>query len=262
MQKLRWPLVALTVMALTAVLGACSPLRRAVASPEALPLAGGRGGQIVVNGQTTEGLVVSATGTASADPEVAQVGFGVDIQGSDPDALVSEAAESMDAAMAAAREFGILEDETQTLNYSLWVETMHDPETGRRSGEIIYHLSHQVQVTTDNIDGVGELLAGVVNAGANSVSGVTFTVEDSTALVDQARDTALETAQARAERIAETMGVSVGRPILITETSGNYPIAADRGIGGGGAMMESAAPRVEAGSFSVSVSVQIVYEIR
>lgn len=262
MQKLRRPLVALTVLAVGALLGACAPLSRAVASPEALPLAGGGGGSIIVNGQTTEGLVVSATGTASADPEVAQVGFGVEIQGENPDALVSEAAASMDAAMAAAQEFGILADETRTTNYNLWVENVHDPETGRPTGDIIYHLSHQVQVTTDNIDAVGELLASVVNAGANAVSGVTFTVEDSTALVDQARDTALETAKTRAQSIAETMGVSVGRPILITETSGNYPVAADYGIGGGGAMMESAAPRLEAGSFSVSVSVQIVYEIR
>ncbi|MBN1248475.1 MAG: SIMPL domain-containing protein [Anaerolineae bacterium] len=262
MQKLRWPFVALTVVALGALLGACSPLSGVTASSEARTLAGGAGSSVVVNGQATEGLVVSATGTASADPEVAEVGFGVEIQGADPDALVSEAAASMDAAMAAASEFGILEDKTRTLNYSLWVENVHDPETGRPTGDIIYHLSHQVQVTTGNIDAVGELLAGVVNAGANAVSGVAFTVEDSTALVDQARDAALKDAQARAERIAETMGVSVGRPVLITETSGNYPIAVDRGIGGAGAVMESAAPRVDAGSFSVSVSVQIVYEIR
>jgi uncharacterized protein YggE len=199
----------------------------------------------------------------SADPEIAQVGFGVEIQGTDPDALVSEAAETMDAAMAAAREFGISEDKTRTLNYNLWVENTHDRETGRPTGEIIYHLAHQVQVTTDNIDGVGELLAAVVNAGANAVSGVTFTVEDSTDLVDQARDIALKDAEARAERIAETLGISVGRPILVTETSGNYPVARDYGMGGGGAVaMEAAAPRIEAGSFSVSVSVQIVYEIR
>jgi uncharacterized protein len=261
MKKLRWPLVALTVVALSALLGACSPLSGAIASPEARTLAGG-GNSVSVNGQASEGLVVSATGTVSADPEIAQVGFGVEIQGADPDALVSEAAETMDAAMAAAREFGISEDKTRTLNYNLRVENAHNPETGRPTDEIVYHLSHQVQVTTDNKDGVGELLAAVVNAGANAVSGVTFTIEDPTDLVNEARDIALKDAEARAERIAETLGIAVGRPTLVTETSGNYPVARDLGLGGGAVAMEAAAPQIEGGSFSVSVSVQIVYEIR
>lgn len=263
MRKLHWPTLAAILLVFVVVLGACSPLNGpAVASPgtapEARSVAGGAG---AVNGQAGEGLVVSGTGTASADPEVAQVGFGVELQGNDPDALVSEAAEKIDAAMAAAREFGIMEDKTRTLNYNLFVETQRDPESGRPTDEIVYHLNHRVQVTTDNIDGVGELLAGVVNAGANAVSGVNFTIEDPTSLVNEARDLAIENAQAKAEAMAVKLGIGYGDPILVTETGGNVPMAADFGVGGG-ARMESAAPQIESGSFSVSVSVRIVYEIQ
>jgi len=158
MKKLQWPHVALTVVALALAVSSCSSLAPSttLASREAAPLAAGG---MVVSGQVQQGVVVSATGTASADPEIAQVTFGVELQGQDPDALVSEAAEKMDAAMAAATAFGIAEDKTRTLNYSLWVETVHDRDTGRPTGDIVYHLSHQVQVTTDGIGSVGELLA-------------------------------------------------------------------------------------------------------
>jgi uncharacterized protein len=262
MKKFHWSLVIVTLVLASLILGACGAISPAItASPEAARLAGG-GGAAIVNGQASEGVVVSATGTASADPEVAEITFGVELQGQDPEQLVSDAAGKMDAAMAATTAFGIIEDKTRTLNYNLWVETVYDRETGRPTDDVIYHLSHQVQVTTDKIDSVGELLAGVVDAGANAVSGVSFTVEDQSALIEKARDAALADAQARAEHIAEQLGIDLGKPVLVTETGGNFPVAADYGIGGGGAMMEAAAPRVEPGSFSVSVGVQIVYSIR
>jgi uncharacterized protein YggE len=263
MKKLRWPLLALTV-SVVLVLGACSALRPPVtsAAPESARALGG-GGTTVVNGQVQEGVVVVGSGSASADPEIAKIGFGVEVRGDDPDALVSEAAEKMDAAMAAAGEFSLRADETRTLNYNLWVETVHDPQTGRPTGEVVYHLNHQVQVTTDNLDTVGELLAAVVSAGANSVSGVNFTVEDPAALIEEARGAAVADAQGRAEHLAEQLGIALGKPLLVTETGSNFPVFADRGIGGGGGMAEqAAAPGFTPGSFSVTVNVQIAYEIR
>ena len=264
MKKLHWSLVTVTLVVVSLILGACSAVKSAVtASPESAALAGGGGGggTYVVNGQASEGVVVSATGTASADPEIAQVTFGVELQGQNPDQLVLDAAEKMDAAMTATTAFGILEDKTRTLNYSLWVETVYDRETSQPTDQVIYHLSHQVQVTTDKIASVGELLAGVVDAGANAVSGVSFTVNDKSALVERARDAALADAMGRAEHIADQLGVTLGKPVLVTESGGSSPVAAEYGIDGGG-MVDAAAPTVDSGSFSVSVSVQIVYAIR
>lgn len=261
MRKVYGVSAALVLMIL---LGACSALMpgATLASSEAaVPVRGG--GPAVVSGGSQEGVVVSGIGVASAEPEVAEVTFGVDLQGKDPDALVSEAAEKMNAAMDAAKAFGILEDKTQTVSYNLWVETVHDRETGRPTGEIVYHLDHSVRVTTDRINAVGELLAEVVKAGANVILNVNFTVEDPDELVSQARDAALADAKARAEQIAGQLGIELGRPVFVTETGGGYPVSAPVGLGGGaGKMVEMAAPNVASGSFSVTVNVQVVYEIK
>ncbi|MCU0520114.1 MAG: SIMPL domain-containing protein [Anaerolineae bacterium] len=264
MKKLHLPFVALSVLVLAAVLSGCGAAGSlsTLTSGDAARLAGG-GNSVVVTGQSQQGVIVSGTGVASADPQIAQVTFGVELQGQDPNALVSEAAQKMEAAMAAATSFGIAEDKTKTTNYSLWIETVYNPENGRPTGEVIYHLSHQVQVTTDKISSVGELLSGVVSAGANAVSGVNFTVEDSAALVEQARAAALADAKARAEHIASQLNISLGKPILVTEGGGDYPVYVERAaLGMGGSAMDAASPTVTAGSFSVSVNVQIVYEIR
>jgi uncharacterized protein YggE len=111
------------------------------------------------------------TGTARAEPEVAQITFGVELRGDDPAALVDEEARKIDGAIAAPREMGIANGDVRTTVYNLWVENTHDPETGMPTGDVAYHVSHNVQVILRDLDQVGELLvAAVVGAGANSIS--------------------------------------------------------------------------------------------
>ncbi|MBN1976439.1 MAG: SIMPL domain-containing protein [Anaerolineae bacterium] len=214
----------------------------------------------VLTGQITQGLVVVGTGSVSAEPEVAQVTFGVELRGDDVAAIVDEAADKINRAIAAAKDLGVAEDDIQTASYSLWVETLYNPETGTPTGEVVYHVSHYVQAALRDLNRVGDLLAAVVEAGANTISGVTFSVEDPGALVEQARQQALQNAQAQAKAMADTLGISLGKPTLVTETSSGYPVLESFvGKGGGGAV---AAPSITPGAFSVSVSVQVVYEIR
>jgi hypothetical protein len=231
-----------------------------MASEEAAVARGGGGGLIQPTGQLAEGLVVVGTGTVSAEPEMANVVFGVELQGDDPAAIVGEAAERIDQAIAAAEELGVAEEDVRTTGYNLWVETVRDPDSGTPTGEVLYHIWQQVRVKLSDLDRVGDLLGAVVEAGANTISEVNFTVEDPDALMEQARQQALENVATRAQQMAEGLDITLGRPIMVMETGGGSPMPL--GIGGGGEMMEAAAPFISPGTFSVSVSVQVVYEIQ
>jgi hypothetical protein len=143
------------------------------------------------------------------------------------------------------------------------VETIYNPESGAPTGEVVYHVSHHVQVTLRDLDKVGDLLASVVKVGVNSISGVSFTVEEPEALVEQARRAALADAAAKAKQMADDLSITLGKPTLVMETSGGYPVTpvtVEWGVGGGGGGMS--VPSITPGSFLVSVSVQVVYEIR
>lgn len=261
--KPRWWHVAI-IVALMLSLSACgraAGVSPTLAAEETASVRGGGGGGVTINGQYVEGLVVVGSGTASADPEVAQVAFGVDLRGDDPAALVDQAATDIDQAIAAALDLGVASEDIRTTGYSLWVETIYDPETGTPTGETVYHLSHYVEVSLRELDRVGELLAQVVEAGVNAVTGVSFTVDDPEALMEQARQLALEDARTRAAAMAEALDITLGTPTLVMEGAGAVPFLASGGMGGGGGY-EVAAPSVSPGTFSVSVSVQVVYEIR
>jgi uncharacterized protein YggE len=250
----------LIALALTACTSLAGPQTTLAAENAAQAQGGGGSSFVLQDGQPTHGVIVVGVGTASAEPEVAEVTFGVELRGDDPAAIVDEAAGKIDRAMAAGREAGVAEEDMRTTGYNLWVETIYDPERGTPTGEVVYHVSHYLQATLRDTGQVGDMLASVISAGANAVSGVNFTVDDTQALVDQARQDALADAERRAQAMAEALDIELGQPTLVTEVSGGYPVLADRGgIGGAG---EAAAPSIVPGSFSVSVSVQVAYEIR
>ncbi len=252
-------LIALTLFALASC-GQAGAVPTLAGGEPARSLGGG--GVVYSSGGTiTEGLVATGTGTVSAEPEIAQITFGVDLRGDNPATLVDEAAQKINRAIQAVQELGVAEKDIQTTSYSVWVETIYDPQTGQPTGQVVYHVSHFVTATLRDLIKTGKLLAAVVEAGANSISGVNFTVENPDALVQQARQKALENAKAQAQQMAQVLGISLGKPILVSEGSA-YPVASvarmDMGMGGGGV----AAPSITPGAFTVSVSVQVVYEIR
>jgi uncharacterized protein YggE len=254
-----------TILAMAAVLLTLTNCGQANAQPnretEAAALQGGGvgGGAGSFNGQYVEGLVAVGSGKASAEPEIAVISLGVDLRGSEPAAMVDEAALKIDAIAAAVEGLGVAGDDVRTTGYNLWVENLYDHERGLPTGEVVYHVSHYVEVTLRDLDKVGELMADVVEAGANTISGVSFTVAEPEALVEQARQAALADAAAKAGRMAEGLDIALGKPVSVMETTGGpYPVL---GLGGGGGEM-MAAPSVSPGTFTVSVGVQIVYEIR
>jgi uncharacterized protein YggE len=260
--KSRSTVMVVSAVALAALLAGCGTIRAlpTYAAPERAPLGGG-GGVSVSPSQQMSGVWVVGTGEASADPEVARITFGVDLRGDDPAQLVDEGTRKSDAAIAAIGELGVAEDDVKTVGYNLWVETVHDPDTGRPTGEVVYRMSHQTRATVRNLGAVGNILAAVVQAGANSISEVSFSVDDPQALVEQARRDALDDAKARAQLMAEELGITLGKPVLVTEGGISVPFDARMGMGGGGGMAESAVS-ISPGAFSVSVSVQVAYEIQ
>ena len=204
----------------------------------------------------------TASGTASAEPDVASVVFGVNITRSEPDEAVNDAAQLMETAMAAARRKGIAGEDMQTTSYNLWVQQVWDDYDYDYTGEMEYVVNHYVRADIRDISSVGDVLAAVVNAGANSINGVSFYVEDTAAMYEEARQRASENARDKAEQLADNFGVNLGRITSISEWTNYYPTAQagwDNYGGGLGAYVES--PSVTPGAFSISVEVSATYEI-
>lgn len=125
-----------------------------------------------------------------------------------------------------------------------------------------YTINQTVSVKVRDFDKTGELLGGVVDQGANSVSQLSFTVDDPYELRNQARAEAIAKARAQALATAKAGGFILGRLLSIDEGGYPYPYYAD-GFGGGGAsaLKASPPPTIEPGSQEIVVNLILRYEI-
>jgi uncharacterized protein YggE len=201
-------------------------------------------------------LSVSGAGFASTSPDIVDIQLGVESIRSDPAEAVSVNTAAMNDVMNVLNSMEIASEDIQTVYYSMWVEDVYD-ENGQLTGERRYRVTNQINVRLYDLDQTGVLLEKVINAGATTVTGITFGVDDTTELAQEALDNALIEARQKAERLAAEMGMTLGPVISIAEGSTNSIMPLDiKGLGGGGGGVP-----ISEGQFSVTMTARIVYEL-
>lgn len=160
-------------------------------------------------------LTVSGIGTVTAEPDEAQMSFGVETRGATAKAAVSANADAARKVINALRQAGARELATQYVSvYPV------SGETGKIEG---YAASNSVSAVSDVGDAAG-LIDAAVEAGANQVSGPVMSSKNAEALYRQALAKAVDEARARAEVLAKAAGRSLGAIHAIVEGGGSEPI--------------------------------------
>ena len=88
-----------------------------------------------------------------------------------------------------------------------------------------YRVSNILRVTVRDVEKAGDVVDAAVEAGANQVHGVTFTVSDEGNWQGQAREKAMADAEARAAELARLAGVELGAVQSVSEVIGAWPAA-------------------------------------
>jgi uncharacterized protein len=254
---------AIAAGAFVLVVAACAPPAAASNAPAAdagVPAASRPAQAAVVSNSDTlpATISVNGVGTASATPDVAYVQLGVEAINTDPAAAVKENTDKMTAVLAALQAQGIAAEDIQTVNYDMTLEQVVDQD-GKPSGEIRYHISNVVRVKVTDLSKVGSVLSAALEAGANTVSGIEFSVLDPVALQTQARDKAIADAQAKATQLASGFGAKLGPIHNVNEFSG--PVAPSPRFAASAAVTGNGEVPVSPGQFTVTIEVQATYDI-
>lgn len=206
-------------------------------------------------------ITVTGQGEAMGAPDMATLHVGVQTQAKDAAEAARRNEEVVKRIMAALEAQGIAEKDLQTADYSIWPEQRHDPQGENEMTIVGYRVNNSVRVTVRDIDAVGDVLGAATDAGANSINGISFAIEDSTALEAEARKAAMADARQQAEHLAELAGVRLGEVLQVSLAGGGgYPVPMYKSL-----RMEtmdaSAAPSVSAGELSVSVQLEVTWLI-
>jgi len=205
---------------------------------------------------------VNGTGMVMLTPDIAYINIGVHTELPTAAEAVSSNTTQTQQVVDAIKSMGVDAKDIRTTNFSIYANTQTDPQTGARTGTT-YVVDNTVYVTVRKLDTLGDLLDASVKAGANSINSIQFDVQDKTAAIKQARDAAVKDARTQAEELASASGVTLGDLQTVSfYDSVPTPMADSFGKGGGAVMSAAAAVPVSAGQLTITVTVNMVYEIK
>ena len=123
-------------------------------------------------------------------------------------------------------------------------------------------MSQTVLVKIINFDKTGDILSGIVENGANTVSSLYFTIDDQKKIEGEARDKAIKEAMEKAKAIAKSANFRLGELISINEGYSYPMLRYSAGIAS--EMKDNSAPTasIEPGSQEVAINVTLQYEIK
>ena len=161
-------------------------------------------------------IVVTGEGRVAAAPDMARLRLGAQAQAEEPGEALDAASASARALVETLRAAGIEEADIQTAELSL--DPRYDERTG--SGEVTgYVATDVVTVQVRDLDGLGAVLDAAVEAGANRLDGLSFSLSDPGPAREEARRRAVADATGAAETLADAAGVALG-PVLRMEEIG------------------------------------------
>lgn len=235
--------------ALGILLSACSPAGTVpnvpVAQPEGTP--------------EPRTVQVSASGSAEAEPDTVVLLLGAETAAAEAQDAIDDNNSRMADVQQALTEAGVAEEDIQTAQYDVFIERSEPRLDEDAPEQRRFRVIHVLQIRSDQVDDAGELLQTALDAGANIVRDVRFTIEDPTSLQQQARSQALEAARAKAEELADGLDAELGPPRRIQE-GGDGTVPLQRGVQLEAAQADQAP--IASGTLTVSVTVNVTFDLQ
>lgn len=197
-----WMLLAAVLVAVTLVAAGCgSGPSGAVNSTLSIP------GNILQQ----NGVWVTGQGKVTGVPDVAIVVLGIEAQSVTVTEAQTKSRTAMDSVVKVLKASGVKDNDIQTQRFSISpVYQWLDKEN--RQQIIGYVVNNMVTAKIRQIENTGQIIDAAAAAGDDliRINSISFTIDDSSALLAQAQDLALKDAKAKAKSIADTMGIRLG----------------------------------------------------
>ena len=210
---------------------------------------------------------MTGTATTSVDPDLLNVQFGIEVQKETAKEAFDSNSQQMNAVVDAIKSVGITEDEISTAQLTIYpvYESYQDKVTGVYKQKLIgYSVSNIIRVETKNLSLASDIIDSAVQAGANRVDTVYFTLTPQRQM--QVSDDLLADAIRNAESKAEKALVPLNYQIIgvkhVSLSEFGYPPPMPYYKGGYAMdMAESARAPVFSSEQDVSASASVVFII-
>ena len=226
-----------------------------------------------IGGGVSAGNVMSFEGSGEvfAAPDVAMVNITIREEAKEVKEAQTKTTEKEKAALEFLVKQGIEKKDIKTESYNSYPKYDYGtpcygygmPCREKTPTIIGYEVSEYISVKVRDLGKAGDVVAGIGALGIMEISGPNFSIENEDELKVQARKLAIDEAKAKAESLANDLGVRLVRIVNFYE-GGDYPImyAKEGMMADSISSAPSPAPELPTGENKITSNVTITYEIR
>jgi len=226
--------------------------------------------------KTTEkpAISVSGEGKIRAKPDLAILSVGIVTEADTVAEAQSQNNTIADKVKAAIKAQGVEEKDISTSRYNIYpVGTPYPVPVPLREGKEVSgsegatvtseivgernRVDNFLEIKVRKVENVGKVIDAATAAGATNIESIYFSIEEKDKFLAQARELAGKDARAKAEQLAKSMGVTLGK-LLKVEESSSWP----RPIYYTAQTLKEGGTEISTGELDVIVNITAEYEIR
>ncbi|HEX3287474.1 MAG TPA: SIMPL domain-containing protein [Mycobacterium sp.] len=204
----------------------------------------------------TRQVTVVGSGHVQGTPDTLTANVSIEATAPDVTTAMNQTSDRQQAVINALVGSGVQRADINTTNVSL------QPQYGGGDTPTItgYQASNSIEVKIRQLNNASQALALIVSTGgdATRINSVSYSIDDDSQLVKDARTRAFDDAKDRAEQYAQLAGLTLGKVISISESAGTTPPTPTPAPMPRAAM--EAVP-VEPGQQTISFSVTVIWEL-
>ena len=204
-----------------------------------------------------EGIEVTGMAKLKLAPDMASFLFAINDRGQVLDDLMKEIDKKTSAVIALCKNLGIEAKNISSTEISIY------PRYNYKTGSFVaYEVSRNIKVILNDLDKYSALVNGAVKSGVTTLRSISLDVKSRTELERKSLASALADAREKAETLAKSGGVSLGKILSVKEAGS--PVRFDTMRLERGTVAESLAQKgaFEPGEITVTGSVVARYAIK
>jgi uncharacterized protein len=203
-------------------------------------------------------IIVTGTGQVRGVPDVLSLTLGVSTRDKSAGAALKHNSELSNKLVGVLKDAGVDAKDIQTANLS--ISPVYDSD-----GEnvIAYGVSNTVDVKIRDLDKAGDIVDAAAGVAGDEivVSSLSFSFDDNSDLVAQARTEAVKRAKTQAEQLAKAAGVELGDILTMSETSTSDGPVVEAAPKQSADSSAAGTTPIQPGSESLAVQVNMTFKI-
>lgn len=204
-------------------------------------------------------ITVTGTSEVTAKSDMATINVSVETSSPNVKAAARENANTMTAVRNAVVAAGADASKIETQNYNIYPQQTYDSKGNARVKE--YRCTNSMKVVVDQLSRTGNVMDAAVEAGANCIDSVDFSVAHPEVYKDEALRKATEDAYRKAKIIASALGRSVVNVISASDDNVNVVPYRMMNVKLAAARAEDSVTPIDPGESKMQGRVTVVFEI-